>query len=308
MSFDVPVAFLVFNRPELTRRVLAEIAKVEPRRLLVVADGPRASHPEDAAKCAATRKLFENLDWKCELLTNLSEVNLGCKRRISSGLDWVFQQCEEAIILEDDCVPDPTFFPFCSQMLSRYRDDERVCMITGTNLLGTWKKTRHSYFFSRSYSIWGWATWRRAWRHYDVNMKDWPEVRQNGLLNDSDTSPEVREKARRSFDAVHGGEVDTWDIQWGYACAKVRGLEIVPRSNLITNIGFGAEATHTRKVGGAFANLTSHKMRFPLVHPETIKRSIEYERDYEMPRKTVFRSVRRSVRRFLKRLRLKAVG
>lgn len=291
MAFDTPVALLVFNRPDLTRRVLTEIAKARPRRLLIVADGPRASHAEDAAKCAATRALLQDLGWDCDVQTNFSDTNMGCKRRVSSGLDWVFRSCDDAIILEDDCVPAAGFFPFCAELLERYRADERVCMIAGTNLVGSWGPRRDSYFFSSNYSIWGWATWRRAWQHYDVDMRDWPEVGRRGLLYDPGNSPMVNQALARSWESAYQGRIDTWDLQWSYACAKRRGLDIVPCRNLITNIGFGGSATHTRKAN-RFANLDSFPMGFPLAHPKCVRRDIGYEHTTQAPQRSILRTLK----------------
>ena len=152
---STPVAFIIFNRPDTTKRVFAEIAKARPPKLLVIADGPRADHPADVEKCAAVRAIIDGVDWDCEVLKNYSDVNLGCKRRVSSGLDWVFDTVEEAIILEDDCLPHPTFFRFCEEMLEKYRDDKRIAMISGDNLQFGRKRTGYSYYFSRYPHIWG---------------------------------------------------------------------------------------------------------------------------------------------------------
>lgn len=157
-QLKTPVAFLIFNRPDTTRRVFAEIAKARPPKLLVVADGPRADHPDDVEKCAAVRAIIDGIDWDCKVLTNYSDINLGCKRRVSSGLDWVFDTVEEAIILEDDCLPHPAFFRFCEEMLNKYRDDKRIAMISGDNFQFGRKRTEYSYYFSRYPHIWGWAS------------------------------------------------------------------------------------------------------------------------------------------------------
>jgi hypothetical protein len=146
----------------------------------VIADGPGSG--EDLVKCEAARKIINQVSWDCEVLTNYSDVNLGCKKRISSGLDWVFKQCDEAIILEDDTLPHSTFFRFCSELLERYRDDQRVMMICGQNLQFGRKVNPYSYYFSRCPHIWGWATWRRAWNHFDLKMKSWPALRNTSWL------------------------------------------------------------------------------------------------------------------------------
>src|SRR5512139_3287315 len=172
-QLKTPVAFIIFNRPDTAERVFAEIAKARPPKLLVVADGPRANRSGEAEKCAATRAIIDRVDWDCEVLTNFSDTNLGCKNRVSSGIDWVFEQVPEAIILEDDCLPHPTFFRFCEELLERYRDDERIGMISGDNFQLGQKRTDASYYFSRYNHIWGWASWRRAWRHYDREASAW---------------------------------------------------------------------------------------------------------------------------------------
>ncbi len=177
-----PVAFLIFNRPELTRKVFATIAQAKPSKLLVVADGPRADVPDDREKCSEARAIIGRIDWDCEVLTNYSSANMGCRARISTGLEWVFTNVEEAIILEDDCIPHPTFFRFCKELLTRYRDDQRVMMISGDNFQMGRNRTPYSYYFSRFFHCWGWATWRRAWRHYDIDMELWPSLRDGSWL------------------------------------------------------------------------------------------------------------------------------
>ena len=179
-KLETPVAFLVFNRPHTTDKVFSEIAAANPRKLLIVADGPRPDQPGEAERCVAVRAIVDRVDWDCEVLTNYSDINLGCKARISSGLDWVFDTVEEAIVLEDDCLPHPSFFRFCEELLVKYRDDERIAQIGGVNFQSGRRRTNYSYYFSRYAHIWGWATWRRAWRHYDVALKAWPLIRDGG--------------------------------------------------------------------------------------------------------------------------------
>ncbi|MCW5549112.1 MAG: hypothetical protein KIT44_09130, partial [Opitutaceae bacterium] len=159
-----PVALLVFNRPELTMRLLSVIRSVRPAKLYVVADGPRVNHPGDAAACEAVRELIRTqVDWPCELHKDYATSNLGCGRRVSSGIDWVLGRENEAVFLEDDCVPHPTFFRFCTELLERYRDNERVAQICGSRIIAEQPGQSASYSFSRYGPVWGWATWRRAW-------------------------------------------------------------------------------------------------------------------------------------------------
>lgn len=272
-ALTTPVAFFIFNRPDATERVFAEIARAKPRRLLVVADGPRST--SEAERCFAARAVIEQVDWDCEVLTNFSEVNLGCKRRVASGLDWVFDHCDEAIILEDDCLPHPTLFRYCAELLEKYRGDERVMMISGDSFLGERDTNGYSYYFGYCFHIWGWATWRRAWRHYDVDMKLWPELKETAWLSDILVREDLVNYWRNIFDKVFAGGFDTWDYQWFYTCWSQHGLAIIPNVNLVRNIGFGEMATHTRDFVSTMADIPAAEIPFPLRHPQGMLRDRE---------------------------------
>lgn len=273
---EVPVAFLIFNRPDTTRRVFAEIARARPKRLLVVADGPRSL--DEAEKCAAARSVIDQVDWDCEVLTNFSDVNLGCKRRVSSGLDWVFEQCEEAIILEDDCLPHPTFFSYCAELLGKYRDEERVMMISGNNFQFGRKRGSYSYYFSCYAHIWGWASWRRAWRYYDVHMERWPELQETSWLQSVLDDPDAIRHWRQVLDKSFAGQIDSWDIQWVFTCWARNGLTVLPNVNLVSNIGFGREATHTKNDIYGVAGLSLEEVALPLKHPPSVLRNEDADR------------------------------
>lgn len=282
-----PVAFIIFNRPDTTERVFAEIAKAKPPKLLVVADGPRADRDGEAEKAATTRAIIDRVDWDCEVLTNYSDINLGCKRRVSSGIDWVFEQVEEAIILEDDCLPHPSFFRFCEELLMRYRHDQRISQINGVNFQSGYRINDDSYYFSKNSHIWGWASWRDRWQNdYDVEMKRWPRIRDQGRMADWFYSPAEKTSWTNIFEKVYQGEVDTWDYQWSFAVLLHGRLSILPNVNLISNIGFGPDATHTI-VAGALSNLQVDEMHFPLNHPEGIFASHALDRrffkEFSMP-------------------------
>jgi hypothetical protein len=263
---ETPLVFIVFNRPETTRRVWERIRAARPKRLFVVADGPRPARSADAELCAEVRRIIELTDWPCEIVRNYSANNLGAARRVSSGLDWVFAQVPEAIILEDDCLPDPTFFPFCSELLARYRDEVRVAQIAGCSFQRQNESKADSYYFSRYPHGWGWATWRRAWRHYDHAMQVWQEERGGAWLAQTIPDPVERRVWEKSFDATLSGSVDAWDYRWVLAVWRKGGVSVVPYRNMISNIGFGADATHTRG-GSPWASLPVASMPFPLVHP-----------------------------------------
>lgn len=268
---ETPVAFIIFNRPETTARVFAEIAKAKPPKLLVVGDGARINREGEEAKVTATRAIIDSVDWPCEVLTNYSEINLGCKRRVSSGLDWVFDQVPEAIILEDDCLPHPSFFRFCEEMLTRYRTDQRISHINGNNFQFGNRISDDSYYFSSFVHVWGWASWRDRWQNdYDVSMKCWPRIRDEGRVEDWTANPSLQKYLKAVFDQTYSGKVDTWDYQWSFA-ARINGrLTVVPNVNLITNIGFGKDATHTMGSNRVLANMLGEEIYFPLVNPDEV--------------------------------------
>jgi hypothetical protein len=268
-NFKTPIALLIFNRPEATRRVFEEIKRMKPSLLLVVADGPRSEKPGEREKCAASRAIVENIDWPCNVLMNYSDVNLGCKQRVSSGLDWVFRNVEEAIILEDDCLPHHTFFRFCEELLIKYRSDERIMMISGDNFQSVQKRTPYSYYFSTYPHIWGWASWRRAWRYYDVTMSLWPEIADSTCYLKWFSGHNIARYWKNIFDQAYRGEINTWDHQWHFACRVKQGMIILPNVNLVSNIGFDHDATHTTRKS-IFSNIKTEPMKFPLLHPPHI--------------------------------------
>ncbi|HEX8136043.1 MAG TPA: hypothetical protein VF544_00490 [Pyrinomonadaceae bacterium] len=271
---ETPIALIIFNRPDTIRRVFGEIARARPKKLFVIADGPRAGHPADAEKCAATRAIINEVDWPCEVVTDYSEVNLGCKLRPATGISRVFEQVEEAIILEDDCLPHQTFFRYCAELLERYRHDERVMMISGDNFQDGLRRTTYSYYFSRYVHCWGWASWRRAWRHFDIEIKLWPVLRETSWLLDVLGDEEAALYWRAIFDAVFEGRISkAWDYQWLFACWAQNGLAVTPEVNQVSNIGFGDDATHV--ASHRMINLPVAGMEFPLRHPPFMVRQRE---------------------------------
>lgn len=284
MSLNTPIAFLIFNRPDVTHRVFERIASARPKTLLVVADGPRTA--AEAEKCRQTRAVLEKIDWDCTVFTNFSDTNLGCKLRVSSGLDWVFSQVEEAIVLEDDCIPSISFFQYCETMLDYYRHDERVMVITGSNLQDGVSRTPYSYYFSKLNLVWGWASWRRAWKHYDVTMASWPEFKDTGLLRTYCDGPDEEPHWTRIFDTAYNGQIDTWDFQWLYACWAHSGLTVTPDKNLISNVGFGPDATHTTWSDSPLSERRTEELS-EIIHPPLMTRNCDADlyavRKYFMP-------------------------
>lgn len=277
-----PVVFLIFRRPETTQKVFNSIRKVKPEKLFVIADGPRSGRLDEKVKCEKTRAIIEQVDWDCEIFKKYSDVNLGCKTCITSGLDWVFSQVEEAIILEDDCFPDITFFQFCEEMLEKYRYDTRIMSVTGTNALDSWKRAQQSYHFSHYGSIWGWATWRRAWNYYDINMELWGNPETQSRIKDVLGDRQQFEVRKKRFDKKYRGEIDpqAWGPQWLFMQLLQSGLAVVPCVNLISNIGFGKDSTHTSSKNDRNADRPTSSLEFPLKEPIGVVADRLYDRKY----------------------------
>lgn len=303
------VALMVFNRPALTRRVFEAVARARPPVLLIVADGPRPDRETDRALCADTQAVVDAVNWPCRVERLYAERNLGCRKRIATGLDWVFSRVDEAIILEDDCLPDPSFFPYAEELLARYRDDPRIHMIRGGNFLGGRRVTDASYYFSRWYHIWGWASWARAWRFNDVAMQRWPALRDSGWLESFLPLPAMVQRAREIFDDSHAGRIDTWEYEWVFS-SWVRGaLAISPARNLVTNIGFAPDAAHGTNPQHPHAQLPTTPMAWPLAHPGRVavhERADRLEWELTHPHLVpppLHRRIAARLRRFATRLR-----
>ena len=275
-----PVLLLVFNRPETTARVFEAVRAARPPRLYVAADGPRPGRQDDAARCAEARRVATAVDWPCEVKTLFREGNLGCGLGPAGGIDWFFENEGEGIILEDDILPLPSFFPYCDELLERFRHDDRVGAIAGSNPISYRSTTPDSYFFSRHVRIWGWATWRRAWKHYDFHMRAWPEWRdQGGLASISDGSRRFESYWRQIFERTSRGDVDWWDYQWFFACWRMGMLGVIPAENQIRNLGFGAGGTHTLQGQPAYwRRSVPRALTLPLRHPPQVARDPAVDR------------------------------
>ncbi len=262
-----PILFIVFNRPDTTAQVFQAIRKARPRRLYVAADGPRPERDE-ARLCDSARRTATDVDWPCELKTLFRASNLGCKRGVAGAIDWFFEQEPEGIVLEDDVVPDASFFPYCEELLERFRADKRVSMIGGSNFVSNHVRLDGSYGFSVYGHIWGWATWRRAWADYDREMADWPRWRDAGGLERlrPGDRPFIR-YWRTVFDAAHAGKIDTWDYQWQFSNWRAGRLATIPAVNLTLNIGFRGDATHTKSnAPECLRRSVPRALKFPLTH------------------------------------------
>lgn len=269
----IPVLAIIFNRPEKTQKLMDALAQVRPAQLFISADGPRNGHPTDAARCAEARRIAQAVTWPCEVRTNFSDINLGCKIGVSSAISWFFSQVDRGVILEDDCIPSPAFFSFAEAMLDRYADDRRVMHVGGTTFLDKRELSDPSapYHFSKVTHIWGWATWKRAWDLYDIDMEDIEGLESRLLADKAFTKPLHARFWTSLFRHVRDKKIDTWDSQWVYTVLSNDGLSIMPSENLVENIGFDGEATHTR-TGNPLARAASLAPFDPNTHaPQTVE-------------------------------------
>lgn len=262
-GFSTPVLFLVFNRPEPTARVFAAIRELRPTRLFVAADGARPDRPSELERCAETRRLATAVDWPCTVTTLFREHNLGCGTAVSEALGWFFSQVEEGIILEDDCLPHPDFFRFCATMLERYRDDVRVATVTGNHFLPPALTCPHSHYFSKYAQIWGWAAWRRTWEAYDRNLSSLTVAGWDTIIRRLSPTMIEREYWIDVLRSLLAGNIDTWDFQLIFSLWKTGGVTVCPHRNLVTNIGYGPDATHTN-FDGALAHQPVSALAMPL--------------------------------------------
>ncbi|MBL6448120.1 nucleotide-diphospho-sugar transferase [Fulvivirga sp. 29W222] len=282
-EFRTPVLMVIFNRPDTTRQVFEAIRKVKPPRLYIAADGPRPHVPSDLAKCEETRKIADEVDWECEVKTLFRDTNLNCGVAPSSAFTWFFEHEEEGIILEDDCLPSQSFFWFCQELLERYRDDARVMHIGGNNFLHGWQHDHdYSYYFSRSGYIWGWATWRRSWELFDFDISLYQKLKNKGYFDGFFLNSLERFYRLRKFDltVARRGTVDWWDYQWDFARFIHSGLAVVPQKNLVRNLGFGMDATHTTNGRSKSADMEALEITMPLKHPPFVVRDIVSDRKY----------------------------
>jgi hypothetical protein len=276
MDYNVhsPVLFLIFNRPDITFKTFAQIKKAKPTRLYIAADGPRQGNPNDYQLCLKARSVIKEVNWDCNVQTLVNETNKGCKIAVSSAISWFFSQEEEGIILEDDCLPANSFFFFCDALLARYRNDSRIYSITGTNLQKGLCRGNASYYFSQYSNIWGWASWKRVWEKYDPDLKKYNEEDVALQLKKVFSDTFLISDWLQIFKDLKSGKIDTWDYQLNFLTYFENGLCVTPNVNLISNIGFREDATHTPDPSNHNANLPTGEIT-EIIHPEYFLPDIE---------------------------------
>ncbi len=283
MTFETPILFLIFNRPETTQIVFNIIKNIKPKHLYIAADGPRNLHPKDSDLCKNTRDLIINqIDWGCEVKTLFRDENLGCRKAVSEGITWFFNNVEKGIILEDDVLPDISFFSFCEELLIYYKNDKRIFQISGCNYNLPNISNKYSYFFSKYISIWGWATWKDRWEQYKISEEVYKEIlyTENETLIFAYNTPDELKIRIDQFKSTFLGNIDTWDYIWSFTNIIQNGLTCIPHVNLVKNIGFSSNATHTKDSSHKYSKLHTSKINPPIKHPPYILKSYTYEKNY----------------------------
>ncbi len=273
---QVPILLIVFNRPDHTLKVINRLREVQPSQLFVAADGPRKGKNEED-KVQQVRSLIEKkIDWDCDLKTRFLEDNLGCGLGPATAISWFFESVESGIILEDDCLPNVSFFPFCEELLEKYKNDTRVMEIRSTYHLGMEPNNDLSYSFTRVSGTWGWGTWKRAWDLFDYEMTDFPAFKKSNLINSVFNNPEYIQHMMDKLESGYTKSIDgVWDCQWQFSLIRNMGLTIIPHQNLVKNIGFDEEATHCFDEHPLYSKMNFDEMSFPLKHPKFIVADLE---------------------------------
>lgn len=272
-NFNTPILFLIFNRLDTAQRVFDAIKLIKPRQLFIAADGHRSNINGEKEKCEAVRKyVLDNINWECEVKTLFRDKNLGCKLAVSSAIDWFFENEEQGIILEDDCLPNKSFFMFCEEMLEKYKNVDEVAVISGDNFNKN-KIGDADYYFSKLPNIWGWATWKRTWKKYDLSMSLYKDFKKDNKIKNIWSKKIVQNYWIDIFDRVYANEIDTWDYQLAFTIFLNNYLCICPNKNLVSNLGFDGNFTNTVLKNKKLSNLETEEFVFPL----KLKTEINYQ-------------------------------
>lgn len=291
--FETPILFIIFNRLDTTKQVFEKIREIKPKQFFIAADGPREGNESDVQKCKEVRDwVLSNIDWDCDVKTLFQEKNLGCGRNPASAITWFFEQVEEGIILEDDCIPSKSFFSFCEELLEKYRNNTQVFVIGGNNFqekpIG-----RASYYFSAYGHIWGWATWRRAWQHFDYELQTYDEtILQKSLQSYFIKQQQIEYWLRIYRDMKSNPVYHIWDFQWTIAQWCNNAINIIPNVNLVRNIGFGEDATHTKHEQQGVLNVENQELD-SIIHPTRIRINRKadlytFYKNFERKKKNIF--------------------
>lgn len=306
-GFNVPILFIIFNRVDTTQRVFEEIRKQKPKYLFVAADGPRKNRQDDIENCEKTREIISRIDWGCQVKTLFRNENLGCGKAVSGAISWFFGNVDMGIILEDDCLPHSDFFPYCEELLLKYKDEEKIKVISGDNFQKGRKRGEQSYYFSAYPHIWGWASWKRTWKEYDYSLDSISKKEFRSILKDYFSNSFEREFWYDKFILSKKHYYNTWDYQLSFCIWKNRGLNIIPNVNLITNIGFGNNSTHTNNPNSVYSNIPTNRI-LPLSFSNSIKRNNDADYfyfknyNYKSPIRLLYRFFQRNFFNFQRKI------
>ena len=300
----IPVSIIIFNRPENTKRLLESLNIYKPETLFVISDGPRKNFENDQEKVIQSRKIFEKIDWKCEVFFNNSESNLGCRERIITGLNWVFGQVEKTIILEDDCIPSEEFFIFMELMLNKYQTNKEISSVCGTNFLPDWSETKDSYLYSKYCHVWGWGTWKDCWEKIDFNLDKLHKIKKTKFLKSYLGSFRAYLYWHWILNNVNKKKIDSWAYIWNFTNFINKSLSIIPTINLLSNIGIGKDSTNTRSLPYKYikAEESRKKLKFPLKHPSKLLSDSKHDLKVEdtIFSKSIYNRLLWIVRKFIK--------
>lgn len=270
INFNTPILFLIFNRPDTTQKVFDVIKRVQPKQLFVAADGPRSNKLGEKEKCEETRKIINQINWDCEVRTLFRDENLGCGKAVSGAITWFFKNVEEGIILEDDCLPNESFFTFCKLLLEKYRYNDEIAIISGNNF-NKQKIGNADYYFSKISHIWGWATWRRTWNKYDIKISEYTNFKKEKKIEKIWSNSRFQKYWIYIFDEVYNNNIKTWDYQLVFSLFLNNSLCICPNVNLVSNIGFGKDFTNTILIDKNVSNLEVGNLKFPLIYTNKVE-------------------------------------
>lgn len=308
--YNIPVLFVFFNRKDVALNTFNHIKKVQPAKLYLACDGPRASIKQEQDVVENIRKEILNLiDWPCDIKTRFLNSNLGCSLGVSTAVSWMFESEECGIVLEDDCVPSPSFFDYVKEMLNKYREDSRIGLVAGFNPIASKIKIEDSYCFSNYKSTWGWATWKRAWHNFDIDMAWRNKPVESSILSNMGLYNRDVNYWRYRIKAIDSGYVSAWDWQWFMSLSSQNQLTIYPKYNLISNIGFGKDSTHTVFNIGGDEIISSKDLEFPLQHPKYVVPNIEFEKLFHKRNNSIINKMAQllpfSVRSIIKKMLIK---
>lgn len=280
-NYNIPILFVIFKRPEVTQASFKKICAARPRKLYIVSDGARPNHEGEQELVEQTRKIvLDAIDWDCELHTDFRDENMGCGKGMYHAISWLFQNEEMGIVLEDDCVVQPSFFTFMEEMLTKYQDDNRIGLVAGFNGVASKVRLPWSYCFSRYKATWGWGSWRRAWSHMDFDMTWRGGCQEASVINNMGYRSKDLAYWRHRLNLIDQNEVSAWDWQWFFSMAAQNQLTVFPAKSLVSNIGFGAGATHTGLLWGNAIMCDDGDLEFPLSHPTAVCPYVPFEKAF----------------------------